>query len=135
MEQKIVVNLNGGVVHKGVTHDFSPKQETFHVLPAEGGGVPVRVRMGDMKALFWVKDYLGNREYVARREFGPGKVPEGRKAIVTFADGETIWGSVTEDDPAAGGFFFVPADERDNNMKIFVVRKSVKELRFAPEER
>ena len=37
MEQKIVVNMRGGAVHKGVTHDFSPKQEAFHVLPAEGG--------------------------------------------------------------------------------------------------
>ena len=39
MEQKIVVNMRGGAVHKGVTHDFSPKQDAFHVLPAEGGGL------------------------------------------------------------------------------------------------
>ena len=132
MEQKIVVNLKGGAVHKGVTHDFSPNQEAFHVLPAEGGGVPVRVRMNDMKALFWVKDHLGNREFVARREFDPARVQEGKRAILTFADGETIWGMVVEDDPSVPGFFFVPSDERDNNMKIFVVRKSLKELRWAP---
>ena len=35
MEQKIVVNLRSGAVHKGVTHDFSPNKEAFHVLPAE----------------------------------------------------------------------------------------------------
>jgi hypothetical protein len=132
MEQKIVVNLKGGAVHKGVTHDFSPKQEAFHVLPAEGGGVPIRVRMADMKALFWVKDYLGNREFVARRDFDPGRAETGRRAILTFADGETIWGVVTEDDPSVPGFFFVPSEERDNNMKIFVVRQSLKELRWAP---
>ncbi len=132
MEQKIVVNLRSGAVHKGVTHDFSTKQAAFHVLPAEGGGVPVRVHMEDMKAMFWVKDYLGNREFVARRQFDPGRPLEGRRAILTFADGETIWGTVTEDDPSAPGFFFVPSDERDNNMKIFVVRTSLKELRWAP---
>ena len=96
MEQKIVVNMRGGAVHKGVTHDFSPKNEVFHVLPAEGGGVPVRVQMQDMKAMFWVRDYLGNREFVARREFNPDRAAEGRRAIVTFADGETMWGTVTE---------------------------------------
>ena len=122
MEQKIVVNMRNGAVHKGVTHDFAPKQDTFHLLPAEGGGLPIRVKMSDMKALFWVKDYLGNREFVGRREFGPGSSPEGRRAIVTFVDGETIWGAVTEDDSRAPGFFFSPSDERDNNMKIFVVR-------------
>ena len=41
MEQKIVVHVRGGAVHKGVTHDFSPGQTSFHVLPAEGGGVPL----------------------------------------------------------------------------------------------
>jgi hypothetical protein len=132
MEQKIVVNMRGGAVHKGVTHDFSPKQDSFHVLPAEGGGVPVRVQMSDMKAMFWVKDYLGNRDFVARRDFDPGRAEEGRRAILTFADGETMWGVVTEDDPAVPGFFFVPSDERDNNVKIFVVRKSLKNLRWAP---
>jgi hypothetical protein len=132
MEQKIVVNMRGGAVHKGVTHDFSPKQDSFHVLPAEGGGVPVRVQMQDMKAMFWVRDYLGNREFVARRDFNPERATEGRRAIVTFADGETMWGTVTEDDPALPGFFFVPSDERDNNLKVFVIRKSLKDLRWAP---
>jgi hypothetical protein len=121
MEQKIVVNMRGGAVHKGVTHDFSPKQDSFHVLPAEGGGVPVRVQMQDMKAMFWVRDYLGNREFVARREFNPERAAEGRRAIVTFADGETMWGTVIEDDPALP-IFFVPSDERDNNLKVFVIR-------------
>jgi hypothetical protein len=132
MEQKIVVNMRSGAVYKGVTHDFSPSRDAFHVLPAEGGGVPVRVHMNDMKAMFWVKDYLGNRDFVARRDFDPSRALEGRRAILTFLDGETMWGAVTEDVESAPGFFFVPSDERDNNLKIFVVRKSLKELRWAP---
>jgi hypothetical protein len=43
-----------------------------------------------------------------------------------------MWGAVTEDEASAPGFYFVPSDERDNNLKIFVVRKSLKELRWAP---
>ena len=132
MEQKIVVNMRSGVVHKGVTHDFSPKQDAFHILPGEGGGVPIRVNLNDMKAMFWVNDYLGNRDFIARRDFDPGRATEGRRAILTFGDGETMWGSVTEDDPSSPGFFFVPSDERDNNVKIFIVRKGLKELRFVP---
>jgi hypothetical protein len=132
MEQKIVVHLSGGAVHKGVTHDFSPKQASFHVLPAEGGGLPLRVQLSQMKAMFWVKDYLGNRDFVARNEFDPAVKDEGRRAVVKFSDGETVLGSVIEDDPGAPGFFFVPADPRDNNIKIFVVRAAVEELRWAP---
>ena len=132
MEQKIVVHVTSGAVHKGVTHDFSPAQASFHVLPAEGGGVPLKVQLADMKAMFWVKDYLGNRDFVARKEFDPSATTEGRRAVLTFADGETVLGSVVEDDPSAPGFFFVPADRRDNNIKIFVVRNAVKELHWAP---
>ena len=42
--------------------------ESFYLLPAEGGGVPVRVEMQRLKALFWVKDYVGNSDFVGRRE-------------------------------------------------------------------
>jgi hypothetical protein len=115
-----------------MTHDFAPAQESFHVLPAEGGGVPVRVQMAEMKAMFWVKDYVGNRDFVARRDFDPSRPPKGKPAILTFKDGETIWGTVVDDQASYPGFFFVPADEADNNIKIFVVRDSVKELRWAP---
>lgn len=132
MEQKIVVHMTDGAIHKGVTQDFSPTAGVFHILPAEGGGVPLRVRVTSMKAMFWVKDYLGNRDFVARRDFDPSRQPEGRRAILTFRDGETIWGMVTEDDAQAPGFLFVPADEADNNIKIFVIRTAVKELRWAP---
>ena len=132
MEQKIVVHMRDGAIHKGITHDFEPKQTTFHLLPAEGGGVPLRIRLDTMKAMFWVKDYLGNRDFVARRNFDPAKPTAGRRAVLTFADGESIWGEVTEDDATAPGFFFIPSDDRDNNIKIFIIRTSLKELRWAP---
>jgi hypothetical protein len=132
MEQKIVVHMNDGAIHKGVTHDFEPKKPTFHLLPAEGGGVPLKVSVEGMKALFWVKDYVGNREFVARRDFDPARTAEGRRAVLTFLDGETIWGTVTEDDPSSSGFYFTPADDRDNNIRIFIVRASLKELRWVP---
>ena len=132
MENKIVVHLKDGVVLKGVTHDFEPSQGSFHLLPAEGGGVPVRVRLGDMKALFYVKDYVGNRDFVARRQFDDAQ-RAARKAIVSFHDGEEIWGVLGEGaDQDGTGFFFFPADKRDNNIRIFVIRSAMKELRVVP---
>jgi hypothetical protein len=132
MENKIVVHLKQGKIHKGVTHDFDPATETFHLLPAEGGGVPIRVRVDDMKALFYVKDYIGNRDFVARRQFDEAH-RAARKAIVSFRDGEEIWGILGEGaDENGAGFYFFPADERDNNIRIFVVRSAMKELRLVP---
>jgi hypothetical protein len=129
MENKIVVHLKTGAIHKGVTHDFQPAEDTFHLLSAEGGGVPIRVRMEDMKALFYVRDYIGNSDFVARRQFDEAR-SAGRKAIVSFKDGEEIWGYLGDSEEGEPtGFFFFPADRDDNNIKIFVVRSALEDLR------
>jgi hypothetical protein len=129
MENKVVVHMKDKTIRKGVTQDFDPGRETFHLLPAEGGGIPVRVRLEDMKALFYVRDYIGNRDFVARRQFDEAK-RSGKRAILSFLDGETLWGTVTEDPGGGSGFFFFPVDEQDNNIRIFVIRSSVKEVRI-----
>lgn len=131
MENKIVVHMKDGTVHKGVTQDFHPGTVNFHVLPAEGGGVPRRVPVASMKALFYVKDYVGNRDFVARRQFDEAH-RSGKKAILTFTDGETMWGMLGEDRESDPGFFFFPLDEGDNNIRIYVVRSSLKEMRLVP---
>ncbi len=131
MENKIVVHLKDGRIHKGVTQDFLPSREHFHLLPAEGGGVPMRIRLEEMKALFYVKDYIGNRDFVARRQFDDAK-RAGRRAILTFMDGETMWGTLGEGDDDQPGFFLFPVDDDDNNIRVFVVRSSLREIRFAP---
>jgi len=128
-EKKIVVHMKGGKIRKGVTHDFTPQSESFHLLPAEGGGVPLRVKLDDMKALFYVKDYLGNRDFVARKEFAEAK-QANRKVIVAFKDGEEIWGYTSESHTDNDvGFFFFPADDRDNNLRIFVIRSATEQVR------
>jgi len=130
MENKIVVHMKDGAIHKGVTNDFDPVSASFHILPAEGGGVPMRIGLDAMKALFYVKDYIGNRDFVARRQFDEA-LRAARKAIVSFHDGEEIWGMLGEGaDEDATGFFFFPADKRDNNIRIFVIRSAMKELRL-----
>lgn len=127
MEQKIVVHLRAGLVHKGVTHDFDPDNAVFHLLPAEGGGVPIRIRLEDAKAVFYVKDYLGNRDFNARRHFDQVR-RAGRKVILTFLDGEQMWGTIAEGDESKPGFYFYPVDELDNNIRLYVPRSSLKDL-------
>ena len=130
MENKIVVHLKNGEIKKGLTQDFDPGIEAFHLLPAEGGGVPLRIVLDDMKALFYVKDYMGNRDFVARMEFDEAQRAK-RRAIVLFQDGEEIWGMLGEGaDEESVGFYFYPADERDNNLRIFIVRSALKEFRL-----
>ena len=129
MEDKVVVHMRDGAIHKGITNDFRPADDSFHLLPAEGGGVPMRLQLRAMKALFYVKDYIGNRDFQTRRAFEQSR-RDGRKAIVTFEDGETIWGVIPAYDPNASGFEFYPADPEDNNTRIFVISSSVRSVEF-----
>lgn len=128
MEQKIVVHTKEGRIYKGLTQDFQAGCESFHFLPAEGGGVPLRFRVDDLKALFWVRDYLGNRNFVARQEFDPKR--SGHRAIAKFEDGEEIWGTMENGADDEPGFFLTPADREDNNVRIFVIRSALKELKL-----
>ncbi len=130
MEQKLVVHKKDGTIHKGITQDFDPATDAFHFLPGEGGGIPMRMQLEEMKALFWVKDYIGNRQFVPTHDFDT-KVKDGQRKIVTFKDGEEIWGTVEGKPDGPRGFFLIPADSGDNNVRIYVVRSAIKDTRPA----
>jgi hypothetical protein len=129
MEQKIVVHMKDGTIHKGLTQDFDPQKKDFYLLPAEGGGVPIRIDLEEMKALFYVRDYVGNSDFVARKDFETA-LREGKKVVLTFTDGEEMWGTVSELPEHSAGFYFYPADGEDNNIRIFVIRSSLKDMRL-----
>jgi hypothetical protein len=129
MEDKVVAHFKDGRTQRGFTQDFRPDAESFHLLPSEGGGIPTTIRLEELKALFYVRDYGAMRRQVDRtKRFGPPE--KGQKTIVEFRDGETIWGYTEEYTPNGRGFFFIPADPQENNTRIFIVNSSVKQIRF-----
>ena len=129
MDEKVVAHYQDGRTLRGTTQDFRPESESFHLLPSEGGGIPTTVRLTDLKALFYVKDYGYLRRQVERsRRFGSSA--PGQKTIVEFKDGERLWGFTEEYAPGGHGFFFTPADPQENNVRIFVINTSVKQITF-----
>jgi hypothetical protein len=129
VESKVVVHALGGHIIKGVTQDFRPGRTRFHVLPAEGGGVPRPVQLEDIKALFFVKDFQGDSDYDPPPDFGPAP-DRGRRCIVTFEDGEVILGSTPDYEEGAAGFTLYPSDPADNNERIYVSRRAVTSIDF-----
>lgn len=130
MEDKVVAHFKDGKTARGFTQDFRPDGEEFHLLPSEGGGIPTRVRLEDLKALFYVKDWGAMRRQVDRAKRFGGLEPQGQKTIVEFRDGERIWGFTDEYAANSRGFYFVPADPQENNTRIFIVNSSVKQISF-----
>jgi hypothetical protein len=137
-EDKVVAHFKDGRIVKGHTRDFSPERDSFTLQPYSGEPGPVAVFLNELKAVFHVRTFDGNPDH-SRAEERIGEIPEarfakvmdeGRKVALQFNDGERLWGYAEpyrDEDP---GFFFFPTDPADNNMRIYVVRSSLKEMAF-----
>ena len=132
-ENKVVVHTREGRIIKGLTQDFDLRQGVLYVLPGEGGGIPVRCALEEIKGVFFVKDYVGNREYDPPSGFGSGP-DRGRRCIVTFQDGEIIFGTTPDYEDLHQGFTLYPSDPDDNNVRIFVSRAAVRAIEFSKDE-
>jgi hypothetical protein len=127
---KVVVAFAEGKRLAGYIYNFSPVRDSFDLLPQND---PLQQRgttieMKDLKAIFFVKDFIGNS---ADRARGYVDSPlHGRKIEVAWNDGETILGKTEGFNPQKPGFFLFPTDERGNNIRIFVVNKNAKRVRF-----
>jgi len=128
IHNRVVARFADGRVLKGTTQDFSVSRDSFHVIPPEPGAAPIRVNVPALKAVFFVKDHTGDKDYNEKKAFE--KLVPGRKLQVTFRDGEVLVGSSTAYDAARPGFFMTPADPKSNNDRIYVVAKAVRAVGF-----
>ena len=124
---KVVVRYADGRIIKGYTENFLPTKPSFLVRPTEDGTSidPVEVSIRDLKAVFFVRDFVGDPNHMERKDFSDGVDAPGILLKVNFKDGEVIIGSALSYDPQRPGFFISPADSKGNNLAIFVVSQSV----------
>jgi len=141
-DDTVVLRFNDGKVLKGYLKGFS--QESQEVMFEELGktnasAIPVR----EMKAIFFVKTFEGDNTRREIKRYGLGQ-NKGKKIFVKFKDEESVIGYLHEDVPwdkgfflsrpdnKKTGFFLIPVDEDSNNIKIFVIRSSVKDITAVP---
>ncbi len=128
---KVVVRYSDGRLIKGSTQDFFPNKEHFHLIPADNAsGAVIEVSMNDLKAIFMVRDFIGDPLYKERKKYIEGEKPSGQKVEVTFTDGEVLVGSTLGYDPKRQGFFIFPADPKSNSIRVYVVSSAVEKVRY-----
>jgi hypothetical protein len=132
MQNKIVARYKDGRLMKGVTGDFMPNRDIFHLVPMDAppGVKPIDIPVRDLKAVFFVKDYVGNSQYQEKKVFEPTKPVPGRKIKVVFTDSEVILGTTQGYQPGRPGFFIIPADPQSNNERLYVVTAATQEVSF-----
>jgi len=128
---KVVARYINGRIIKGLSQDFFPNKDHFHVYSADKtSGEAVEVWVKELKAVFFVRDFAGNSQYNERKEYIQGDKPSGRKIEVTFKDGEVLVGTTLGYDPNRPGFFLFPADPKSNNVRVFAVTTALKKVRY-----
>ncbi|MBI5709262.1 MAG: hypothetical protein HZC42_03030 [Candidatus Eisenbacteria bacterium] len=124
---RVVVHFLDGTLKKGTTVDFFPDRPTFHLVV---GDSRQEVRCKDLKAIFFVKDLKGDSR--RRDAIGFGVEPpgggKGKKIAVRFKDGELLCGYTLAFSRERAGFFVVPADPANNNLRVYVLSHAVTEV-------
>jgi Family of unknown function (DUF6982) len=132
-DQKLAVRFQNGRVLKGTSHDFSANKDSFHLTPINRASAQqsVKVSFRDLKGIFFVKDFIGKKEYQEEKGFSkPGKTFYGKKTVVHFKDGEILYGFTQSYAPDRLGFFLYPYDSQSNNIKLFAVQSFVTKVEF-----
>jgi hypothetical protein len=129
---KVIMRYANGKLIKGYTNDFFPDKPLFHVRSIESQPTDKgeEVSIKELKAVFFVKDFVGNAAYNEIKYFAEGQQHSGRKVEVTFTDGEVLVGSTLGYDPSRPGFFVTPMDPKSNNLRVFVIAAAVRNFRF-----
>lgn len=130
IQNKVVIRYEDGRIQKGITNDFFPNKESFHVMSAgtAPGAKPLDIRVSELKAVFFVHEFGGIPGYEDKKEFEAGKPVTGRKIRVLFKDGEVLVGTTNGYQPDRPGFFVVPADPKSNVERCYVVTRATREV-------
>ena len=127
MKQNVVARFQDGSLLKGVTSDFFPNKEEFHLTLVDSEERR-SIRINDLKAVFFVHTFEGKSEYDERVDIERGGM--GRKIRVDFSDGETLMGYTSGYAPNRKAFFVFPVDPDSNNDRAYVVTSSTKAVEF-----
>ncbi len=127
---KVVVAYLDGRRLKGYTNDFSPARDQFFLFPERAEPAPgacgTPVRLAELKALFFVKQFAGDSTHLNPTDVTP---QPGKKLEVTFPDGEKLTGFSVAYNPKGIGFFMQSGDPAGNNERIFVVTRNAQQVR------
>ncbi len=123
---KVVIKFKDNTLAKGKTSDFFPNKTQFHLEDTNGEILDINIE--DLKAVFFVKDFDGNKDH--KDDYSDEIAAGGRKIKVSFSDGETIVGYTLGYSPDRQGFYLTPADLQGNNERIFVVKSATENIEF-----
>lgn len=94
-------------------------------------GRGVNVPTDSLKALYFVKSFEGDAAYAETKFFNPAPKIEGLWVHVTFSDGESTEGIVSNNIAFVtdAGFLMKPPDPQSNNHAVYVLKSALTHFR------
>ena len=134
IKKKVVIKYKDGKMLKGWVEEFKQQRESFILFPLfeYSKEKNLVINFESLKAVFFVKDFIGKKDYQKVRTFNIdiNITPTQRKITVNFLDNERLYGTCLTYGRYKKGFFVFPIDPKDNNERIFVVHSSTKNVRM-----
>ncbi len=139
MIDKVVLHFQDGRILKGYLLGDINEESGVVEFNEIGNDDPLQINTEDLKAIFFVRDFMGNPDYKEQKRYGISE-KIGKRVYIKFKDGEVMLGYLLGELPwergfylngnkeKKAGFFIVPVDRQSNNIKIFVVAKAVKDI-------
>lgn len=127
MQNRVVARALDGTMVKGTCLAVDPARPTCQIRTAT---VPVDIPLAQLKALFFVRDLVGN----ARREDSQVLDPDDPRLAganlveILFQDGERLMGLAEEFPPDLPFWYVTPLDAGSNNLRILVNQAAVRDV-------
>jgi hypothetical protein len=75
---KVIARYTHDGMIKGMTHDFFPNKDRFHIITTgHPSGKPKEVMLKDLKAVFVVRTFEGDPGYIGRKKYQEGDTLTG----------------------------------------------------------
>jgi hypothetical protein len=116
--------MKNGEIAKGYSSDFSPDEESFHLISITDPLYKEEIAFDNLKAVFFVKDFKGDFLHMDTFDFSKAPV-NGKHIIISFFDGEIIFATAKNLHDHKTGFFVYPVDPETNTERAFVINSFI----------
>ena len=119
MQNEVVAHFMDGRIVKGTSLDVAPAKPSCHIRTQDG---VLEVALDDLKALYYVKDLVGDPDRVDVQEAREGdpRLRGSRLVEIVFQDGERLVVLSNRFPPKGDRFFVLPIDSESNNERILI---------------
>jgi hypothetical protein len=130
--RKVIVRKLGGEIIKGYLETIPELKDRKPISIVSLTEEVITVSKQEIKALFFVRKFSGDKEYNEVKFFKDQPRIDGLWVRLTFFDNETVEGIVSNSGSflLEDGFYVIPADPKSNNRLIYVPKAALKDFRI-----